>query len=191
MEEVDKKEIILNLGCGPLDIRPNCINIDIQPFNKDIRKEDVRNLPFQNNYADYIVAQHILEYIPRRDMINTLKEWIRVLKPGHNMEIRVTDIGLLTKAMYLNQVSSEMGIYHEMVLALLYGAQICEYDTIYNGFTTEYLQGIIVGIGCNTIGINYEGHDVIISLQKPLPLEVKEIIEEDSFVLPIVETTSE
>ncbi len=157
----------LNLGCGPLDIRPDYLNIDIQKFEGVGLVTDVRTIPLESNSIEYIVAQHILEYIPRKDMIPALQEWKRLLKPGSNMEIRVLDIGLLTKAMYLNQVSSEMGIYHEMVLSLLYGAQISEHDLRYNGFTTEYLQGVVSGCGFITIGLVHEGYDVILSVQKP------------------------
>lgn len=159
-------QIKLNIGCGPLDIRPGYENIDIQPY-PGVIVGDITNLKdYKSESIDYIVAQHILEYIPRKSMLKALYECWRVLKPGSNMEVRVLDIGLVCKALYLNQVSSEMGLYHEMVISLLYGLQEDEYNKVLNGFTAEFLQGVLVGIGFKTIGIAYENYDVIVSCQR-------------------------
>lgn len=95
----------LNLGCG-IDLQPGFINIDIYKF-EDLKAKkgalnkakirgkylqcDVRKLPFKDNYADYIIASEILEHIPLRDLGNTLREWMRVLKKGGRMVITVPD----------------------------------------------------------------------------------------------------
>lgn len=98
-------------------------------------------------------------------MIGTLLEWKRVLKLGCDMEIRVTDISKLTRALYLNQVSNEMGLHHEMVLAMIYGAQTNQWDIRYNGFTSDFLQGVLTGIDFTIIGVAFEEYDVILSVR--------------------------
>lgn len=80
--------IKLNLGCGD-KILDDYINIDIASERagrkpdiiSDIRKLD--NLP--DNYADEIMAIHVVEHFWRWEVVNVLREWVRVLKPGGKM----------------------------------------------------------------------------------------------------------
>jgi len=156
----------LNLGCGT-DIRDEYVNIDIQSFPGINLIADVSDLNLiSDESVEYIVAQHILEYIPRPRMVKTLNEWRRVLALGGVLEVRVTDMGLVTKQLYLNEVSKEMGLHTEMVVALLYGKQIDDHDTRYNGFTSEFLQGILAGCNFSIIGVTHEDYDVIISAKR-------------------------
>lgn len=156
----------LNLGCGT-DTRKDYFNIDIQPFPGVDLISDVCDLDIiESDSIEYIVAQHVLEFLPRRKTLDALKEWRRILKPFHNLEIRVPDIGRITQNLYLNSVSKEMGLHDEMVLSLLYGKQLNEFDVVRNGFTSEFLQGVLTGIGFKIIGVVFEDFDVIISAQK-------------------------
>lgn len=155
-----------NLGCGT-DIRPGFINVDIQRFPGVQKKANVMAMPdIADASAEFIVAQHILEYIPRLMMIPTLKEWIRILQKDGVLEVRVTDLGELTKAMYLNQVSGELGLHHEIVLSLIYGQQDSSWDIRYNGFTSDFLQGIFRGLGMEIINVAKEDYDVIVTVKK-------------------------
>ena len=159
-------KVQLNLGCWK-DIRPDFVNIDIQDFPGVNRVLDATKLAeFADNSVDFIVAQHLLEYIPRKQMLPALSEWHRVLKQGCPLEIRVTDLATMTRSLYLNSVSDEMGIHHEMVIALLYGKQKDTFDIRYNGFTSDFLQGVLTGIGYTVINVVSEEHDVIITALK-------------------------
>jgi ubiquinone/menaquinone biosynthesis C-methylase UbiE len=77
--------IKLNLGCGD-KILDGFINVDVS--NERAGKQpdvicDVRNLDkFSDNYADEILAVHVIEHFWRWEVIDILKEWIRVLKPN-------------------------------------------------------------------------------------------------------------
>jgi predicted SAM-dependent methyltransferase len=156
----------LNLGSGT-DIREEYVNIDIQSFPGIDIIADATNLSFiPDESIDYIVAQHLLEYVPRPLTIKTLNEWWRLLSFRSVLEIRVTDVGLLVKGLYLNQVSKEMGVHDEMVMSMLYGKQLDMYDIRYNGFTSEFLQGVLTGVGYRIIGVAHEDYDVIISAQR-------------------------
>jgi ubiquinone/menaquinone biosynthesis C-methylase UbiE len=80
--------IKLNLGCGD-KILDGYINVDVA--NERAGKQpdiisDVRNLEnFADNYADEILAVHVVEHFWRWEVVQIIKEWVRVLKPGGKM----------------------------------------------------------------------------------------------------------
>ncbi len=161
-EEVESLK--LNLGCG-IDIRPGFVNIDIQSFPGVDLIADVSLLDeFKDESVDFLVAQHVIEYIPRKVLIPALLNWRRVLKPKAPLEIRVTDLSNLTKSLYLNDISQEMGLHHEMVISMLYGKQKNPYDIRYNGFTSDFLQGLLTGLGFELNNVVKEDFDVIITV---------------------------
>jgi ubiquinone/menaquinone biosynthesis C-methylase UbiE len=159
-------EVKLNIGCGE-DIREDFVNIDVQSFpgvQKIRAGNDLHD--YADNSVDFIVASHLLEYIPRKEMLSYLTEWQRVLKPECALEIRVTDLAQLTKALYLNTISKEMGLHHEMVLSLIYGRQSTDHDIRQNGFTGEFLQGILTGLGFRIVNSVVEEYDIIVTAVK-------------------------
>ena len=50
---------------------------------------DVRELPFDDNFADEVLAVHVLEHFYVWEVEDVLTEWIRVLKPGGKLVIEV------------------------------------------------------------------------------------------------------
>lgn len=92
------EKTLINLGSGIKLIR-GFINVDIAyDFDRpNYVKADVRKLPFKDNYADYILARQIIEHIPIREVIKTMREWLRVLKPGGSMVITCPDFNYLAK----------------------------------------------------------------------------------------------
>jgi ubiquinone/menaquinone biosynthesis C-methylase UbiE len=81
MEDIIK----LNLGCGD-KILDGYINVDVAQVRAGRQPDivcDIRELQqFQNNYADEILAVHVVEHFWRWEVVDILKEWVRVLKPG-------------------------------------------------------------------------------------------------------------
>lgn len=75
----------LNLGCGD-KILKGYTNVDIvteRASNVPDVVCDVRDLSiFNDNYADEILAVHVVEHFWRWEVVSVLKEWVRVLKPG-------------------------------------------------------------------------------------------------------------
>jgi SAM-dependent methyltransferase len=75
----------LNLGCGD-KILAGYVNVDVVPERAanvpdvvcDVRKLEV----FSDNYADEILAVHVVEHFWRWEVVDVLREWFRVLKPG-------------------------------------------------------------------------------------------------------------
>lgn len=156
----------LNLGCGT-DVRENFINLDIIPYQGIQIISDVLDLRFiPDNSTSFIVCQHLIEYIPRNLIIKAINEWKRVMQHESLIEFRVTNIAALTKSIHLQEISSEMGIPHELAIGLIYGKQENEFDIRRNGFTPDYFQGILGSCDLVINSIIFEDHDFIITARK-------------------------
>jgi SAM-dependent methyltransferase len=85
MSDQKNKLIRLNLGCGD-KILNDYINVDLideRAGKKPNIMCDIRKLHvFSNDYADEILAVHVVEHFWRWEVVDILKEWHRVLKPG-------------------------------------------------------------------------------------------------------------
>lgn len=75
----------LNLGCGN-HLLPGYLNIDVVPERAGIQPDlscDIRNLSvLPEDYAEEILAVHVVEHFWRWEIEAILAEWIRVLRPG-------------------------------------------------------------------------------------------------------------
>jgi len=78
----------LNLGCGD-KILPGYVNVDVAESRRGLRPDVLCDLhaltPFGDNTADEILAVHVVEHFWYWEVIDVLKEWVRVLKPGGRM----------------------------------------------------------------------------------------------------------
>lgn len=91
----DKKTVKLNVGCGT-DYKEGWINID---NNSDANIEkldlnwDLRNpLPFKDESVDYIFNEHFIEHLTIEESQRSIKDFMRVLKPGGVMRIAMPDL---------------------------------------------------------------------------------------------------
>jgi SAM-dependent methyltransferase len=78
----------LNLGCGD-KILEGYVNVDVAPSRAG-RSPDVlcdlhRLEPFETDSCDEVMAIHVVEHFYRWEVIDVLREWLRVLKPGGRM----------------------------------------------------------------------------------------------------------
>jgi len=107
---------------------------------------DIRQLSFvPKDSAEEILAYDILEHLPFSDSNATLKDWIRILKPEGKIVIRVPDLRLIaSRLMDANLPSFE-------AQRLIYGGQ--DYSTNYHmsGYTSDFLEGMLIGAGCSKI----------------------------------------
>jgi SAM-dependent methyltransferase len=157
----------VNLGCGE-DIRNSgFLNIDVRCLEGVDFVCDIRNLDvIDDDTFEYVVAQNVFQYIPRTDMLKTLIEWKRVIKPEGHLEIRLPNDDKFCQMRNLNNISPELGISFEMINALRYGQQLHEYDIVLNAFTPDFLNGILVAIGFKNIRYSSEDFDFIMVAQK-------------------------
>ena len=80
----------LNLGCGD-KILPGYINVDVAEARLGKKPDvlcDLRKLtPFEDQSVDEILSVHVVEHFWRWEVVDILKEWVRVLKPGGKLVI--------------------------------------------------------------------------------------------------------
>jgi SAM-dependent methyltransferase len=78
----------LNLGCGD-KIIDGYINVDVVIARAGKKPDvicDLHNLRvFESNSVDEILAVHVVEHFWQWEVVDILKEWVRVLKPGGKM----------------------------------------------------------------------------------------------------------
>ncbi|MDX1374420.1 MAG: methyltransferase domain-containing protein [Burkholderiales bacterium] len=78
----------LNLGCGD-KILAGYVNVDVAASRAG-RSPDVlcdlhRLEPFADDSCDEVMAIHVVEHFYRWEVVDVLREWLRVLKPGGRM----------------------------------------------------------------------------------------------------------
>jgi len=83
--------VVLNVGCGRQKLF-GAINVDaFESCEPDVVWDlNKTPWPFPDDYADYILASHILEHLI--DYWPAVLEFARILKVGGSVEIRVPDI---------------------------------------------------------------------------------------------------
>ena len=81
----------LDIGCGRNPIQ-GYIGIDAYVEHEGIVKAEMWKLPYADAEIERIYSSHALEHISKIQVVPTLKEWHRVLKPGGEAEIRVPDL---------------------------------------------------------------------------------------------------
>ena len=91
--------IRLNLGSGLKKVE-GFLNVDLM-LDADI-VADVRNLDMiEDDYADEILASHIIEHFYEWEAVPLLREWLRVMKPGGLISIECPNIQFCA-AMFLH-----------------------------------------------------------------------------------------
>ena len=76
--------IKINFGCG---------NNRLEGWqNHDLDIDISKPLPFPNNYADFILAEHCIEHITHAEALDFFKECHRILKVGGVFRVCIPDI---------------------------------------------------------------------------------------------------
>jgi predicted SAM-dependent methyltransferase len=114
----------LHLGCGKRNFGPDWIHIDGAKF-PHIISNDITKLNYTDDSVDLIYSSHTLEYFDRIEVLEILKEWTRVLKPGGILRLAVPDFQSMVK-LYLD------GYELENFLGPLYGKMDMDETIIYH-----------------------------------------------------------
>jgi predicted SAM-dependent methyltransferase len=128
----------LNLGCG-YDIRAGYLNVDVNDFHSPDLVADVTNLHMlpAGRYRE-ILAQDVLEHLPRTATVDVLREWNRLLAVGGTVHLRVPsvlDLSLLLRAPENQSVEMQ-----EKLIQCLFGTQAYSEDTHLTTFTEPLLR---------------------------------------------------
>ncbi len=110
----------LHLGCGHIRL-PGYVNIDIMAAKAADVIADLRKLPYRDSSIDLVYSCAAIEHFGRREWVDVLREWARVLKPGGMLRLSTADF------------EAAIARYHEAhnmteLLGLLIGGQKDDYD---------------------------------------------------------------
>lgn len=134
----------------------------ISGFPRVIRL-DFQQLPFPDDFADYIYSNHSLEHISTARVLPTLEEWRRVLKPKGVLHIIVPDLlGIAKKIVssggFLNwsKRGEEIGPWSKGYTKLIngiYGDDSRVFQHHKTGFTPLHMHSLLVDAGFVDIDI--------------------------------------
>ncbi len=128
----------VNLGCGS-DVREGFLNIDLNAWYKPDVLADVREVGFlPSSGYDELVAQDVLEHLPRTDTARTLFHWNRPLRMGGVLRVRVPSV--LGIADMLRDSANQAPTMQEELIQCLFGTQAYTGDFHYTSFTRPLLE---------------------------------------------------
>lgn len=140
---VDGK-VRVHLGCGSIVI-PGYINVDMMPLPHVHYVGGAQELSmFDDESVDLLYACHVLEHVPRRELIVTLSEWRRVLRPGGVARISVPDFDLLLKA---RDAEGSIAVIQDA----LFGSFEHAFDVHHSAFTEESLTQLLGKSGFSSV----------------------------------------
>jgi predicted SAM-dependent methyltransferase len=135
----------LNVGCGG-DHREGYVNVDLNAWYKPDLVADARDLSFlPSSYYDELIAQDVLEHLPRTQTLRTLMVWNRVLKPGGRLWLRVPSVvGIVD---LLQRKENRTPQAQEELIQCLFGTQAYTGDFHFTSFTEVLLHHYLESAG--------------------------------------------
>ncbi len=132
-----KEPLRLHLGCGERALI-GYVNIDRRKTNATDFVCDIRRLPYPTNSIDVIENYHVIEHLPRNEVIGVLKEWNRTLKTGGQLVIECPDLDSSMRE-YLKGDDKRLGS--------IFGLQRFEGDAHLFGYNFRRLKKILTEAG--------------------------------------------
>jgi ubiquinone/menaquinone biosynthesis C-methylase UbiE len=138
-----KPKNVLDVGCGDGDLIEQllkkctqvCVGVDMrtnlkQTPQKNIIKADAENLPFKDNYFDYVIMAAVLEHLPHPS--EAIKEAFRVLKKDGYIIIttpnplyhKLTDIAAFLKLKYKEGLETPISLAKSIVILKKYNFKV-------------------------------------------------------------------
>jgi len=133
----DKSPSKLHLGCGGHRI-DGYVNVDWRMTPATDLICDIRNLPFGINSAEIIECYHVIEHLPRHDLVPTFEKWYKILAPGGKLIVECPDFDEAVKE-YLEG--------NEERLNNIFGLSRYPGDIHYFGYNFKRLKKILEEIG--------------------------------------------
>jgi len=156
----------INLGCG-WDRKEGFLNVDAEDWHNPDLVADVRDLTFlPSSYYEYIYARDILEHINRTEIMNTLSEWYRLLKPGGSIYIQTSNI--INLADLLKSIDYTLPENEGILIQCMFGTQAYDGDYHRCGFTPSTLEYCLRETGFRNISIFLKDHWLLsVNAEKP------------------------
>lgn len=130
----------VKLHIGGQEVKPDWKIVDIEARPEVDFVSDASDLSrFESNSVDVIYASHVLEHFHHslnNELLTTLTEWHRVLKPKGQLLISVPNLKTLCW-LYIHPHIMPLDRLH--LMRILYGGQTNQYDVHKVGFDTETL----------------------------------------------------
>jgi predicted SAM-dependent methyltransferase len=156
-----KKDILLNLGCGPYGLPGEWINLDLFPITNVYLPTDCRKkLPLANDSCKGIHVEMFMEHLePKDELPFFLKECFRVLQPYGVLRIIVPDASLFLKAYFeeswnrMNEISyglEDWSKVYSTKMDALNHVFLQEYEH-YGGWDKERMLFVLQQAGFNKI----------------------------------------
>jgi predicted SAM-dependent methyltransferase len=141
----------LNLGCG-LDHRNGYLNVDMNVWHQPDLLADVCKLGFlPAQYYDEILAQDVLEHLPRTQTLPVLAHWNRPLKMEGKILLRVPSV--LGIAELLKRADHQHPAKQEELIQFLFGTQAYTGDFHFTSFTQVLLEHYLKSAGFRPLKI--------------------------------------
>jgi predicted SAM-dependent methyltransferase len=141
----------LNLGCG-FDLRQGYLNVDLQSCHKPDLIADVGELDFlPAGYYEEILAQDVLEHLPRMSTCKTLVHWNRLLAPGGLLRLRVPNVLAILERMASG--TNQSVAKQEELIQFLFGTQAYTGDFHLTSFTEVLLRHYLQTTGYEVVSI--------------------------------------
>lgn len=103
---------------------------------------------FENESIDEIYASHVLEHVPQKRVLDTLKGVHRVLKAGGKFYVSVPDLDVLCHA-FINPLANPDVKVH--VMRMMFGAQFDEYDFHFFGWNQLFMSDFLGKAGFSQV----------------------------------------
>ena len=138
---------VLDVGAGSKSLlgevwpEAEIVTVDLDPDTNPTFVCDCRELPDELGLFDVILASHLLEHIPRTEVLPTLREWVAHLEPGGALHIIVPDL-----AWAAEEIVRAGGVTNA-VLQHIYGNQGTPWQYHHMGFTVVLLRDALMRAG--------------------------------------------
>jgi len=131
--------ICLDLGAGhnPIQLTSHLvISIDARRDMSPTICCDLKSLPFDDCSIDAIYSSHTLEHFTFNEIHTVFTEWLRVLKIGGDITLRLPDISYAARKILSDE-------YDVVAQAVLYGQQDYSLNFHKCGFTPKFLAAFL------------------------------------------------
>ncbi len=144
-------QALIKLHIGGTEVHPDWKILDIEARPEVDFVCDAANLEqFADQSVEAIYASHVLEHFHYQlndELIKTLSEWYRVLKPGGKLLISVPDLKTLCW-LYLNPNLAPIERHH--LMRIMFGGQTNAFDVHKVGFDADTLAMYLQEAGFQT-----------------------------------------